>query len=441
MSLECIRSVNVGQPRKIQVRGQELVTGIFKEPLSGPCAVGLWGLQGDVRVDRRKLGEAHHAVYAFPYEHYAYWAGELGRSDFTLGQFGENLTVEGLLEDDVRIGDILRCGSVLLQVSQPRIPCRKLDARMGEPFSSRFLRSSKVGFYLRVLEPGQVCAGDTVRLVERDERSVTVAEFVRITQFDYWHAGDLRHVLAARDLAQGWREIVQAKLERAEEAAGWAGTRQLQVVARRPLGGHMADVELRCARADALPAFEPGRMLVFSLRRDEGSRADRVVVPLLPAVEEGSYRVLVWQPPSGSESAAGLLFERAQVGNELRAEAPRGGVSCADLEVGTRVLALAQGLGVAALSAVLQARVPQAQLSTEEAPQLRYELDSRYDSALLAPLVSGVRCGELPGVAEPQGERGAMHLVSGAAGFVARCTAALQSQGVERGQIRSLVIG
>ena len=140
-------------------------------------AVGATNLDGDGQADLTVHGGVDKAVYAYPLEHYAHWTAALGRDDLAPGRFGENLTTEGLLEDDVLVGDVLRVGSALLEVSQPRVPCFKLAARMGDPaFARPFLRSGRVGFYLRVLEQGELGAGDAIVRERRGEGGLSIRD-------------------------------------------------------------------------------------------------------------------------------------------------------------------------------------------------------------------------------------------------------------------------
>lgn len=163
-------SVNVSPIRVVSLEGREVWTGIFKQPVEGRVRVRRLGLFGDIQADRRHHGGLEKAVYAYPFEHYASWREELGEArDFPPGQFGENLTVTGMLEEEVCIGDVYRVGEALLQVSEPRQPCFKLGIKMGRPDILRpFVQTGRVGFYLRVLEEGSVGAGDPIHLVERD---------------------------------------------------------------------------------------------------------------------------------------------------------------------------------------------------------------------------------------------------------------------------------
>jgi MOSC domain-containing protein YiiM len=205
-------SVNVGLPREVSHQGRSVTTGIFKEPVTGPVWLARLNLQGDRQADLRVHGGADKAAYLYPFEHYAFWAAETGRDDFAHGQFGENFTTTGLLEDDVHIGDILRIGAARVQVSQPRTPCFKLGVRMGDDgFPARFTAANRTGFYLRVLEEGLVAAGDTIERIERAVDSLSVRDVFRLR-----HGGGARedYARAARlpGLASSWRIAFEKRL-------------------------------------------------------------------------------------------------------------------------------------------------------------------------------------------------------------------------------------
>ena len=161
------------------------------------------------------------AVYVFSIENYEYWKHELGRDDLTYGQFGENLTVEGMTDDAVRIGDVFRVGSASVQVSQPRLPCYKLAIKMENPkFPKLFLLSRRTGFYLRVLEEGDVGVGDEFELIERDAEPLTVEETVNLSYFDRENLERVQAVLRVKALPSGWREGFEEQLRKAGIAAG-----------------------------------------------------------------------------------------------------------------------------------------------------------------------------------------------------------------------------
>jgi MOSC domain-containing protein YiiM len=171
--------VNRSLPRTVVIQGEEVSTGIYKEPVAGPVAVGKLTLEGDAQVDRRVHGGEWQAVYAYPVEHYAHWEKELGAPPFPPGTFGENLTTAGLLETELCIGDTLRAGDVVLQVTSARIPCFKLGNKLNRPdILKPFLRSGFSGFYFRVLAEGAIAAGTVVEITGRDEARVSVRELL-----------------------------------------------------------------------------------------------------------------------------------------------------------------------------------------------------------------------------------------------------------------------
>lgn len=159
---------------------------------------------GDRQADLNNHGGMNKAVYAYPFENYDFWRGELGGVDLTWGNFGENLTTEGLLESEARIGDRYRIGGAILRVSQPRIPCYKLGIRLGrEDMPKRFLASGRSGIYFAVAEEGLVNAGDAIELLERDTRGITVADVNRAFVHSRENLDLLRHIVAAEVLPLG----------------------------------------------------------------------------------------------------------------------------------------------------------------------------------------------------------------------------------------------
>ena len=208
-------SVNVGRPRTIAWQGRKVRTGIFKESVAGKVAVGTLNLDGDGQADLRVHGGKDKAVYAYPAEHYLSWSAELGRS-FPHGQFGENLTLAGLTEDEARIGDRYRIGSALLEVSQPRVPCFKLGLKMeDDAFPQRFLESGRSGFYLRVVACGSLEAGDEVVLEFRDQGSLTVAAIQWLTFSGTADAAALEQAAELEALPEGWRRRFRQRLAEA----------------------------------------------------------------------------------------------------------------------------------------------------------------------------------------------------------------------------------
>ena len=201
-----LRAVSVSGLKQVMYREGLVETGIFKQPVDGPVAVGRTQMAGDKQADLVHHGGPDKAVYGYPWEHYAHWATELERDDFAVGQFGENLTTEGLLETEVSIGDRLRIGSVLLEVSQPRQPCFKLGLKMKLPgFPKLFMKSGLVGFYFRVLEEGALQAGDAIELIPTAETRVTVTEANHLRFFDNRNRARATEVLENPSLSASWR--------------------------------------------------------------------------------------------------------------------------------------------------------------------------------------------------------------------------------------------
>ncbi len=206
-------SVNVSPPTEVVHGGKTVTTGIFKEPVDGRVMLRTLNLDGDGQADLTGHGGIYKAAYAYSVENYDHWRRELGRTDFAFGQFGENFTVEGMLEDEIHVGDVFRVGSALVEVTQPRVPCYKLGIKMELPgFVKMFLASCRVGFYLRVLEEGEVGAGDVFDRVRTDPERMTVREICRLLYFDPENLEGARKALRIRALSPGWRQSFEERL-------------------------------------------------------------------------------------------------------------------------------------------------------------------------------------------------------------------------------------
>jgi len=210
-------SVNVSPPKDVPYRGKTVTTGIFKEPVNGRIMLRTLNLDGDGQADLIGHGGTYKAAYVYSIENYDYWKRELGRTDFTFGQFGENFTVEGMLEDEIHVGDVFRVGSALVEVTQPRVPCYKLGIKMGLPqFVKMFLASCQVGFYLRVLEEGEVGVGDVFDRVRTDPGRMTVREICHLLYFDPENLRGARKALRIRALSPGWRKSFEERLAKVQ---------------------------------------------------------------------------------------------------------------------------------------------------------------------------------------------------------------------------------
>lgn len=207
-------SVNVGRPRLVSWRGRTVSTGIFKEPVAGRVMLRRLNLDGDRQADLTVHGGRDKAIYVYPSEHYPRWREELSDPRLSYAGFGENFTTEGLDETTVNVGDEFRVGSARVVVTQPRQPCYKLGLRFGRAdMVRRFHESRLSGFYLAVLEEGEVGAGNALELVRRDENNVTPADLYGLFAGDETSPEALRRALRIEALPEGWRKALGELLE------------------------------------------------------------------------------------------------------------------------------------------------------------------------------------------------------------------------------------
>ena len=211
-----IASVNVGSARRLDLGRRVVTTGIYKIPVEGPVHVGRLGIDGDVIVDHRHHGGADQAIYVYGSIDYEWWSRELGE-EIGPGSFGENLTVEGLLEEHVCIGDHVRCGDVELVVTQPRMPCFKLGIRFGRAdMVTRFQRSGRSGFYFAVVSEGEIGAGDALELVPSRGDRVSVADVARLYTEGSEDDGLVRRISRLPALPEEWRRYFRSRLPEAD---------------------------------------------------------------------------------------------------------------------------------------------------------------------------------------------------------------------------------
>jgi MOSC domain-containing protein YiiM len=213
-------SVNIGRPREVVWRNNIVRTGIFKEPVAGRVPLRRTNLDGDAQADLSVHGGPDKAVYAYPVENYDFWREQLPGRELPFGIFGENLTLAGLTEDAVYIGDELRIGTARLIITQPRFPCYKLGIRFGDPaIVARFLAGNRPGFYLSVLEEGEIGAGDTVGWVHERRNKLTVVDLFRLMTNEKTNVKLLKRALRAGRLASALRAKIGAWLIKATDAS------------------------------------------------------------------------------------------------------------------------------------------------------------------------------------------------------------------------------
>jgi MOSC domain-containing protein YiiM len=205
-------AISVGGPRETQWRGRTAQTSIFKTPVSRRVRVTRDNVEGDQQSDLSVHGGPDKAVYAYPAEHYSFWRRELPDAELPWGAFGENFTTEGLLEDEVWIGDRYRVGTAELVVTQPRMPCYKLAIRFGRPdIVKRFLQSGRSGFYFAVEREGDVVAGDAIERLARDENRLSIADVVALYATDSANQPLLERASDHPSLPAAWREYFRKR--------------------------------------------------------------------------------------------------------------------------------------------------------------------------------------------------------------------------------------
>jgi ferredoxin-NADP reductase/MOSC domain-containing protein YiiM len=355
-------SINVGLPRDIVWRGMTVHTGVWKDPVQGRCRVGKLNLDGDGQGDLAGHGGEWRAVFVYQMESYRYWQEQLHRADFVYGQFGENFTIEGLPDDGVYIGDRYRIGSALFEVTQPRVTCYRVGIRMNEPRMAAFLTSSgRPGFYFRVLEEGEVGAGDEIVKVDEGKEQMSVAE-VNALLYSPQHPRDrLERALQIAALSPGWRSSFTALLSsRSDGNAGLApasaahpaapGFRPLKVTAIDQEAADVVSLTLQCAGGEPLPEALSGQYVVLRLPGIGGAPLFRSY-SLSGPVSTERYRISVKIEPNGAAGA--YLRDRVRVGNVLEVSSPRGSFVLRSGE--GPVMLLSAGIGATPVLAMLNA--------------------------------------------------------------------------------------
>jgi MOSC domain-containing protein YiiM len=215
-----IVSLNVGLPRDVLWHGRTVTTGIYKEPVKARVRLRTLNLDGDRQADLTVHGGAQKAVYCYPVEHYDYWKKELPGRDLPVAIFGENFTIDGLVESSVHLGDQFLVGSAQVVVTQPRLPCYKLGIRFqSDDMVKRFLASGRSGFYLAVTREGEVGAGDEIKQIAQDPNAVSVSEITRLyiaKRFNEEDLSSLRRALQVAALPDSWKDYFRERLHRME---------------------------------------------------------------------------------------------------------------------------------------------------------------------------------------------------------------------------------
>ena len=361
-------AVNVGLPQNIQWRGETVYTGIWKHPVQGRRPARRLNLEGDGQGDLGGHGGEQRAVMVYQIDSYRYWQRTLGRSDFTFGQFSENFTVEGLPDEEVCIGDRYRIGSALFEVTQPRVTCYRVGIRMNDPRIPALLAAHhRPGFYFRVLEEGEVGAGDEIVKVAEGPERLTVADIDALLYLPGHRPDQLERALRIPALSPGWRGSFEALVmqEGADaQAAGnrgltraagpppaWRGFRRLRAGRIERESASVISLTLESEDGSPLPPPLPGQFLVLRLRPATNMPPVLRNYSMSGAPDAGVYRVSVKHEVNGKGST--FLHTKVNTGDVIEASAPRGSFT---LEPGQgAVVLLSAGIGATPVLAMLHA--------------------------------------------------------------------------------------
>src|SRR4051795_11301303 len=304
-----LRSLNVGMPKDVTWRGKTVFTGVFKDPVDGPRQVRTLNVDGDGQGDLGGHGGEQRAVFVYQIGSYRYWEHELGRHDFVYGQFGENFTVEGLGDDAVCIGDRFQIGTAIFEVTQPRVTCYRVGIRMNDARIPALLVSHhRPGFYMRVLQEGEVQAGDEIVKVASGPEQLSVAEADALLYLPGHPRQQLLRALRIPALSPGWQASFRALLD-GEAGAGnaglavaspppaWPGFRRLTVAGIERESDSVISIRLEDPGGAALPAVRPGQYLTLRLRPENGQRSLLRNYSLSGPPGAGYYRITVKREP------------------------------------------------------------------------------------------------------------------------------------------------
>ena len=360
-------SVNVGLPRDVTWNGKTVRTSVWKSPVSGRRMVRKLDIDGDAQADLAGHGGEQRAVFVYQMDSYHYWQSFLDRSDFTFGQFGENFTVEGLLDSEVCVGDRYRIGDAIFEVTQPRVTCYRVGIRMNEPrMPALLVAHHRPGFYFRVLQEGEVGAGDDIVKITDGPERMSVADVDALLYLPGPSREQLQRALRIPALSKGWQGSFRAMLQQdlgsktsggnpglatEEPAPAWPGFRPMRVATIHKESESVTSFVLVPADKQSLSLFQAGQFVVLRLIIDSGKAPVLRSYSLsdLPAADH--FRISVKSELKGIGSS--FLCDRAREGDVLDVSAPRGSFT---LRAGqSPVVLLSAGVGATPVMSMLHA--------------------------------------------------------------------------------------
>jgi ferredoxin-NADP reductase/MOSC domain-containing protein YiiM len=358
-------SVNVGLPRDVAWNGKTVRTAVWKFPVTGRRMVRKLNVDGDAQADLAGHGGENRAVFVYQVDSYHYWEQVLGRNDFTFGQFGENFTVEGLADKDACIGDRYRIGEAVFEVTQPRVTCYRVGIRMNEPrMPALLVAHHRPGFYFRVIQEGEVGAGDGIAKVADGPERMSVAEVDALLYLPGQSSEQLQRALSIPALSEGWHGSFQAMLQQdldskatagnpglanEEQAPAWPGFRQMRIASIHKESNNVTSLALAPNDTKPLPVFQAGQFVALRLPVDPDKPPVLRSYSLsdLPAADH--LRISVKNELNGVGSS--FLCNRAREGDLLDVSAPRGSFTLRPSQ--NPVVLLSAGVGATPVLAML----------------------------------------------------------------------------------------
>jgi len=441
-------SVNVGMPRDVAWQGRTVYTGVWKRPVTGPVTARRLNLDGDGQGDTAGHGGEMRAVLVYQIESYRYWQKELGRDDFEYGQFGENLTVDGLPDDEVCIGDRYRIGEAEFEVTQPRVTCYRVGLRLGEPRMPALLVSHhRPGFYMRVITEGRVEAGDEIVKTRTGPGALSVADTDALLYLPGHDPAKLRIALDIPALSPGWQQSFREMAAPPPPVVpAWSGFRPLRVDRIDPESTTVSSVYLSAPDGSPLPAALGGQYLTLRIGGGQVRSYSLSSAPGAPA-----YRISVKHEPHGVVST--YLTGTLRPGDVLDVAAPRGEFVAED--DARPILLISAGVGVTPTMAMLHeladrhterevwwihgARSPREHPLAAEAHSLLAALAHAHEHVFYSQGPSGRLTGDaLAALGVPAGSDA---YICGPVSFMADMRKALAQHGVDPGRIRTELFG
>ncbi len=359
-----IVSVNVGLPQDVAWQGRTVRTAVWKTPVTGRIFARRLNLDGDGQGDLRGHGGEQRAIMVYQLDSYRYWASYLGRSDLVAGNFGENLTVEGLADNEVCIGDRFRIGGAVVEVSQPRDTCYRVGIRLNHPEIPALLVSHhRPGFYFRVIQEGEIGAGDGVEKLSDGPERMTVAEIDALLYSAEHPLEALRRAVRIPALSLDWQGSMQVLLAAAEAGGttgnaglglgasaplAWRGFRPVVVVVSREESADVRSFEFAAEDGSPLPPALPGQHIVVRMRPGPDAPAVTRNYSLCGPPGTPTYRIGV---KNERGLASGFLHQSVRAGSRLEISAPRGSFTLA--AGATPVVLISAGVGVTPMLAML----------------------------------------------------------------------------------------